>query len=60
VKTAQVLLRALGYQPSLLGSLDSRTQDAIHAFQRAEGIEQTDAVTVSRSSAGASVGEQLE
>jgi hypothetical protein len=45
VKTAQVLLRALGYQPSLLGSVDARTQEAIRAFQRAEGIEPVGDVT---------------
>lgn len=39
VKTAQVLLEALGYRPSLLGSLDARTQGAIRAFQRDQKME---------------------
>ncbi|HYI10760.1 MAG TPA: YHYH domain-containing protein [Thermoanaerobaculia bacterium] len=39
VKAAQVLLDALGYRPSLLGSLDVRTQTAIRAFQRDQSIE---------------------
>jgi hypothetical protein len=39
VKTAQVLLEALGYHPSLLGILDARTQGAIRAFQRDQKLE---------------------
>lgn len=45
VKTAQVLLRALGYQPSLLGTVDARTHQAIRAYQRTEGIEPADGVS---------------
>ena len=45
VRAAQVLLRALGYKPSLLGSLDERTQAAIRAFQRAENLEADGAVS---------------
>lgn len=39
VRAAQVLLMALGYRPTLLGSLDDRTKSAIREFQRAENIE---------------------
>lgn len=39
VKTAQVLLEALGYHPSLLGSVDARTQGAIRAFQSAQNMD---------------------
>jgi hypothetical protein len=38
-RAAQVLLRALGYQPSLLGNLDERTRAAVRAFQRAENLD---------------------
>ena len=33
VRAAQLLLRGLGYHPTLLGSLDTRTKEAIEAFQ---------------------------
>ncbi|HEX2833148.1 MAG TPA: YHYH domain-containing protein [Thermoanaerobaculia bacterium] len=39
VRAAQVLLAALGYRPTLLGSLDERTKSAIREFQRAENID---------------------
>lgn len=39
VKSAQVLLEALGYRPSLLGSLDTRTLAAVRAFQRDQSME---------------------
>ncbi|HEX7833784.1 MAG TPA: peptidoglycan-binding domain-containing protein [Thermoanaerobaculia bacterium] len=39
IRTAQVLLRALGYRPSLLGSLDERTKVAVREFQRAESLD---------------------
>lgn len=39
VRATQVLLRALGYRPSLLGAMDERTRAAIRAFQRAEKLE---------------------
>jgi hypothetical protein len=45
IRTAQVLLRALGYQPSMLGSLDERTRAAIRAFQRAETMKADGAVS---------------
>lgn len=45
VRAAQTLLRALGYKPSLLGSLDERTQAAVRAFQRAENLEADGTVT---------------
>lgn len=45
VRAAQVLLRALGYDASLLGSLDARTQAAVRAFQRAENLAQNGTVT---------------
>ena len=44
VRTAQVLLRSVGYQPTMLGSLDDRTRTAIRAFQRAKNIEATGVV----------------
>jgi len=39
VRTAQILLQALGYRPSMLGSLDERTRSAVRAFQRARNLE---------------------
>jgi murein L,D-transpeptidase YcbB/YkuD len=45
VRAAQVLLRALGYAPSILGANDSRTDAAIRAFQRTQGLEPTGVVS---------------
>jgi Putative peptidoglycan binding domain len=44
VRAAQVLLRALGYDPSLLGNADARTQAAVRAFQRTENLSETGAI----------------
>ncbi|HEY0142482.1 MAG TPA: YHYH domain-containing protein [Thermoanaerobaculia bacterium] len=44
-RTAQVLLRALGYEPSLLGTPDERTRSAVRAFQRAEDIDADGLIT---------------
>lgn len=45
IRTAQVLLRALGYKPSLLGALDERTVSAVRTFQRAENVSADGLVT---------------
>ena len=45
VRAAQVLLRALGYDASLLGNVDARTQAAVRAFQRAENLTQDGVIT---------------
>jgi Putative peptidoglycan binding domain len=41
IRAAQILLHALGYAPSLLGSADARTQAAVRTFQRAENLSAT-------------------
>ena len=38
VRAAQILLCALGYQPSMLGTLDERTSSAVRAFQTTEDV----------------------
>lgn len=45
VRAAQLLLNALAYQPSLLGSLDARTKAAVQAFQRTERLNADGAVS---------------
>lgn len=45
VRAAQLLLKALGYTPSLLGAVDARTQAAIRAYQRARSLEPDGAVS---------------
>lgn len=45
VRTAQVLLNALGYRPSLLGNLDARTRTAIEAFQSSRNEQPDGKVT---------------
>lgn len=44
-RAAQVLLAELGYNPSLLGERDSRTQAAVRAFQRTENLSPDGAVS---------------
>lgn len=39
IRAAQVMLRALGYSPTMLGTLDERTQAAVRGFQRAENLK---------------------
>jgi hypothetical protein len=45
VKTAQTLLRALGYTPTEFGTIDQRTRAAIESFQALEGMEKDGTVT---------------
>lgn len=45
VKAVQILLQALGYRPSLLGSIDDRTRRAILAFQAAQGLQRDGVVS---------------
>ena len=45
IRTAQVLLRALGYDATLFGTLDARTRSAITGFQTAENLPRDGAVT---------------
>jgi hypothetical protein len=45
VRAAQVLLRQLGYHPSMLGATDSRTDAAVRAFQRAANLKPDGLVT---------------
>lgn len=45
IRAAQVLLRALGYSPTMLGTLDERTLAAVRGFQRAENITADGVVT---------------
>lgn len=45
IKTAQTLLRAIGYTPGEFGSLDEMTRAAIQSFQSQEGLEKSGEVS---------------